>query len=340
VRAAFCDRAGEIAIREVADLTPRSGEAVVRVVACGICGSDLHWYGGAGTPPSVCPGHEIVGVVTAVAGSAAVREGDRVAVEPLRPCRRCERCRRGDYNLCAQLSILGVHEDGGLADAVRVPVESLYPLPAALETLDAVLTEPLAVAVHGARLGGVGAGSRVLVLGAGAIGLLGVVAARWLGAVEILVTARYPQQAEQARRLGASTVFATDAEGRAGLREAAAARDIDVVLETVGGSAPTLRQAVQAVGPGGTAVVLGLYDEDPPYPALTALIKEVRIVGSIVYNRSAGASDFETALEILRNEATSLRQLVTHRFALHDADRAFRTAADKTTGAIKIAICP
>lgn len=87
-------------------------------------------------------------------------------------------------------------------------------------------------------------------------------------------------------------------------------------------------------------VVLGLFDVDPPYPALAALVKEARVVGSIVYNRTAAGSDFEIALEFLRDEAATLRALVTHRFSLSDAQAAFRTAADKSTGAIKVAICP
>ncbi len=340
MRAAFCERAGEIAIREVADLTPRAGEAIVRVAACGICGSDLHWFGGAGTPPAVCPGHEIVGEVVALAGGGVAREGDAVAVEPLRSCRSCARCRRGDYHLCDQLRILGVHEDGGLAEAVRVPIEALYLIPAGLSLSDAVLTEPLAVTVHAARLGGVVAGSRVVILGAGAIGLLAIVACRRLGAAEVLVSARHAHQRDQALRLGATAVFPTDRDGRGALRTAAAVHDVDVVLETVGGSAPTLRQAIHLVGPGGTVVVLGLFDVDPPYPALAALVKEARVVGSIVYNRTAAGSDFEIALEFLRDEAATLRALVTHRFSLSDAQAAFRTAADKSTGAIKVAICP
>ncbi len=341
MRAAFCPSAGEIVVREVDDLVPVEGEAVVRVAACGICGSDLHWYGGAGGPPSVCPGHEIVGEVGAVAAGGPLREGDRVAVEPLRPCRRCERCRRGDYHLCSRLRIIGVSDDGGLAEAVRVPVESLYVLPRGLPTAAAVLTEPLAVAVHAARLGGVGADtSRVLVLGAGAIGLLSVVAARAMGASEVAVTARYPHQAEAALRLGATSVFATDKEGRAALAESARERDIDVVIETVGGDAPTLQQGVFAVAPGGTVVVLGLYNQDPPYPSLVALAKEVRTVGSMVYNRTGGVSDFERTLAILAAEHELLAPLVTHRFELDEVDRAFQTAADKTTGAVKVVIEP
>ncbi len=341
MRAAFCPSAGEIVLRDVADPTPSAGEAVVRVRACGICGSDLHWYGGAGGPPSVCPGHEIVGEVAAVAGGGALREGDRVAVEPLRPCRGCERCRRGDYHLCGRLRILGLHDDGGLAQSVKAPVASLYKLPDGLPMAEAVLTEPLAVSVHAARLGGIDRNTeRVLVLGAGAIGLLSIVAARALGAREVLVSARHPHQARAALELGADAVFATDEDGRAALSSSAAERDIAVVIETVGGEAPTLQQGVFAAAPGGTVVVLGLYTFNPPYPALVALAKEIRVVGSMVYNRGEAGSDFERTIEILEQERDKLAPLVTHRFGLERADDAFRTAADKTTGAVKVVIEP
>jgi 2-desacetyl-2-hydroxyethyl bacteriochlorophyllide A dehydrogenase len=338
--AAHCPRAGEIVVRPVTKLQAGVGDAIVRVTACGICGSDLHWYGGAGSPPTVCPGHEIVGEVIAIRGGGAIREGARVAVEPLRACRHCARCRRGDYHLCSDLRILGVHEAGGLAEAVRVPVESLYELPTGLEWCEAVLTEPLAVAVHAVRLGGVASGRRTLVLGAGAIGLLCVVAARAMGAGDVFVTARHPHQANAARRMGATAVFAADRDGRRALAEAARDGDIDVVLETVGGDASTLRQGVQAVAPGGTVVVLGLFHGDPPFPALAALVKEVRIVGSMVYNRSGPTSDFDRALRIIGESKGALRELVTHRVPLREADRAFRTAADKTTGAIKVIVEP
>jgi L-iditol 2-dehydrogenase len=341
VRAAFCSQPGEVVVRDVDDLVPGEGEAVVRVVACGICGSDLHWYNGTGVPPAVCPGHEIVGEVAAVGSAGGVREGDRVAIEPLRACRRCERCLRGDYHLCGKLRILGLSDDGGLADQVIAPLESLFVLPAGLPVRDAVLTEPLAVAVHAARIGGVDAGTdRVLVLGAGSIGLLSVVAARAMGAGEILVTARHPHQADAARRLGADRVFSTDDEGRAALAEAARETDIDVVLETVGGEARTLQQGIFAVGPGGTVVVLGVFTKDPSFPALVALAKEVRVIGSMVYNRSGGVADFERTLDILADRREVLVPLITHRFSLADVDRAFQTAADKSTGAVKVVIEP
>lgn len=338
--AASCERPGEILVRPVAPPVADVGEAIVRVAACGICGSDLHWYGGAGSPPSVCPGHEIVGEVVSIHGGAAIDEGARVAVEPVRACRRCARCLRGDYHLCSDLRILGVHDAGGLAEMVRVPIEALYALPPHLDWREAVLTEPLAVAVHAARLAGVAPGRRVAVLGAGAIGLLCVVAVRAMGVSEVFVTARHPHQAEAARRLGASEVFRADGDGRRALREEACRSDVDVVLETVGGDASTLREGVRVVAPGGTVLVLGLFHGEPPFPALSALIKEVRIVGSMIYNRSGGASDFDRAIGILSASKGALRGLVTHQFSLRDADRAFRTAADKSTGAIKVVVEP
>lgn len=338
--AAYCERPGSIAVRQVEDPHPAPGEAVVRVVACGICGSDLHWYGGASPPPPVCPGHEIVGEVAAIGGDSEISVGERVVVEPLRPCGACARCGRGDYHLCGMLRIIGVTDDGGLAEAVRVPIRSLYRLPAGLALSDVVLAEPLAVAIHAARLAGVGEGRRVIVLGAGAIGILSILACRAMGTAEIAATARYPHQADAARRAGADHVFAADREGRHALRALAGERDFDVVLETVGGTAPTLRQAIQVVAPGGCVVLLGLFHGDPPLPAMAALVKEVRIIGSMVYNRAAGASDFERALALIPAEREFMRQLVTHRFPLGSVDAAFRAAADKRGGAIKVLVEP
>ncbi len=329
-----------IELREVPEPIPGPEDAVVRVLACGICGSDLHWFSGGAPPPSVCPGHEMVGQVASAPRTSAVREGDRVAVEPLRPCLNCAECRRGEYNVCPRLHILGVHEDGGLADLVRVPAGALYKLPDGLALSDAVLTEPLAVAVHALRLAPLQPDQRVLVLGSGSIGLLTIVAALHLGAGEVWATARHPHQAALARRLGACRVFDTEREGRRALRDAASKNAVHVVAETVGGAASTLRQGVNAVAPGGTVLLLGLFDGDPPFPAIGVLIKEVRVVGSIVYNRRAGESDFERSIAILHSDSARLRELITHRFDLSEIQNAFETASDKTTGAVKVVLEP
>jgi len=341
MRAAFCPTAGVIELREVPDPEPAAGEVVVRVRACGICGSDLHWFHGALPPPPVCPGHEMAGEVAACAtGVRSVREGDRVAIEPMVVCRECEYCRSGMPQRCKRLRILGLQRDGGLADAVVVPGYALFSLPAALDWAVGALAEPTAICVHAVRLGGVGLGARVLVLGAGTIGLLAVLAARAAGAADVVVSARHPHQAAMARRFGASRVFAASADGEQERAVYAADHPIDVVIETVGGVADTIADGVHAVRPGGAVVVLGVFAAAPVLPALALIVKEVRVIGAMLYDRSGPRADFEITLDLLARHRDRVRELITHRIGLDAVQSAFAAAADKRSGAIKVTVTP
>ena len=341
MRAAFCPTAGVIELREVPDPEPGAGEVVLRVRACGICGSDLHWFQGALPPPPVCPGHEMAGEVAACgAGVRSVREGDRVAVEPMVVCRECEYCRGGMPQRCPRLRILGLQRPGGLADAIAVPSYALFALPAALEWPVGALAEPTAICVHAVRRGGVGLGARVLVLGAGTIGLLAVLAARAAGAADVVISARHPHQAMMARRLGANRVFTTSADGEQERAAYAADHPIDVVIETVGGSADTIADGVRAVRPGGAVVVLGLFATAPALPALALIVKEVRVVGAMLYDRSGPRAEFEIALDLLARQPDLMSELITHRMGLDAVQSAFAAAADKRSGAIKASVTP
>jgi len=341
VRAAFAPAAGRLDLRDVAAPAPGPGEVLVRVRACGICGSDLHWYAGAGAPPRVCPGHEIAGAVAALgAGVRGVRVDDAVAVEPAVVCGVCVACRAGLRQRCPRLRILGMHRPGGLADFVLAPADALFALPGGLDWALAALTEPLAVCVHAVRRAAIEPGQRVLILGAGAIGLLSVAAARAAGATEVWITARYLHQAALAQRLGATRVFAADADGDAERAALTAERPIDAVLETVGGAADTIADGVRAVRAGGTVVVLGVFSGAPTLPATTLLIKEVRLVGSMMYDRAGPQADFAAAIELLAAQADALSPLVTHRLGLDDVAQAFAAAADKGAGAVKVSVLP
>ena len=326
---------GRVNVVEAHVHDPASGEVRIAVRRCGICGSDLHWFHGRMAVPSVCPGHEISGVVEATGPSTdGWAEGDRVTVEPLVRCRRCPLCARGDYHLCRKLGIHGVTLPGGMASSLVVPTYSLHALPDVVDFEVGALAEPLAVAVHAMRLGAVGSGSNVMILGAGTIGLLSVVAAKYIGAEFIAITARHQQQRTLAQRLGANQVLASDRT-----------RDVEqrpqAVIETVGGTAPTVDDAVRSVARGGTVVITGLFDGTPTFDPLVMLMKEVRLVGSNTYNRPAGEpSDFEIAIEILSDRKQELRELVTHLFPLEQAQQAFETASDKSTGAVKVMLDP
>lgn len=326
--------AGRVEVVEGPCCDPAHGEVRVAVQRCGICGSDLHWFLGRQMLPPVCPGHEMSGIVDAVgAGVSGVREGDRVTVEPLVRCGECTLCRRGDYHLCARLQIPGLTAPGGMASSLVVPAYSLFTLPDSIDFELGALAEPTAVTVHALRLANVGSGSRVLILGAGTIGLLTAAAARHLGAEHVSITARHEHQREAALRLGCDEVLtpdsACDVSGHPG-----------AVIETVGGTASTLDDAVSVVARGGSVIVVGLFEQPPAFNPLTFIMKEVRIVGSMVYNRKAGRADFDIALEILTDHRSQLRPLVTHVVPLKDAQVAFETAADKKSGAVKVMLDP
>ena len=334
--AAFCTGKHTIEVRDSDLLKPSADEVLVRVRACGICGSDLHFYNGAFPAiASVSPGHEFCGEVAEIGdGVSGFAKGDRVVVEPIKSCRECAYCRTGQYQICPKHILLGTFVPGGLAEFITVPAYTLYPLPNALDWGLGALAEPLAVAVHGLHIVELALGERVLVMGSGTIGLLSVLAAKAAGAGEVVATYRYGHQAEAAIAAGADRVL-KDAE-TGGLEKAG----IDVVVETVGGAAPTLSQALGIVRPGGRISVLGLFTQPIQMNALGLMLKEVRMAGGITYCRPGQHSDFDTALSILLSHPDRARAIITHRFPLSEAAQAFATAADKSTGAIKVQVAP
>jgi 2-desacetyl-2-hydroxyethyl bacteriochlorophyllide A dehydrogenase len=331
--AAFCTGKETITLREADAPRPAAGDVLVRVRVCGICGSDLHFYGGSfPSAPNVSPGHEFAGEVAELGGGVtAFAVGDRVAVESIRSCRTCEYCTTGRYHLCRKRVLLGTGETGALAEFISLPAYMLYKLPDEVDFEIGALTEPLAVCVHGLHLANVRAGERVLVMGCGTIGVLSVLAARAMGA-EVIAVYRHDHQGEAALAAGATRIV-RDGE-TAGLE-----RDgIDVVVETVGGQAPTLAQALGIVRPGGRIAVLGVFTQPAPLNVLGLVLKEVTIVGGITYCRPGLRPDFDVALGILRNNPDRARALITHRFPLAEAAKAFATAADKSTKSLKVQV--
>lgn len=341
MRAARYGGPKHVRLVDVPEPAPRPGEVIVRVRACGICGSDLHRYRAGGMGSAWIPGHEIAGEVAALGtGVSGWDEGAPVAVEPWFTCRTCPRCLSGNYHLCAWRGLMGAAADGGLADLVRAPAYALFALPSRMAFDAGALAEPMAVAVHGARVAGIKAGDRVLVQGSGVIGLLSAWVARSLGA-EVTATARYPHQAEAAARFGASRVIPADKEHWHGLAELARARPFDVVLETVGGEADTLEQAPGLVRPGGTVCVLGVFFHPPRLNALALVLNEVRMVGAITYGRAPdGVADFDRALALLDADRDLAASLITHRRPLDDVAEAYALADDKASKALKVTVEP
>ena len=314
--------------------TPAADEVLVRVRACGICGSDLHFYHGVfPANPNISPGHEFAGEVAEVGQEVSgFEEGQRVVVEPIRRCQECAFCRTGRYHLCPKHMLLGTFAPGGLAEYLSVPAYTLYPLPDHLDFELGALVEPMAVAVHGVHLVNLAVGERVLVMGSGTIGLFSVIAAKAASAGEVISTYRHDHQGEAALAAGASRTI-RDSE-LTGLEK----EGIDVVIETIGGNAPTVAQALGAVRPGGRISVLGLFPGAVQLGGLALILKEVTVVGGITYCRPGLHSDFDVAIGILRSDPQRARAVITHRFPLDEAALAFATAADKGTKSLKVQV--
>ena len=320
-------------VRETDDPQPGPGEVLVRVRQCGICGSDLHFYNGHLPPSPASLGHEFTGEVAALGeGVEGFAEGDRVAVEPIRACQTCSYCRSGHYNLCPERILLGAYHPGGLADYIAVPTYALYKLPDNVDFETGALAEPLAVCVHGLHIVDLCAGERVLVLGSGTIGLFSVLVARHFGASEVIATYRHDHQGEAAQAMGATRVLKDSELGD--LKRGS----VDVVVETVGGSAPTLSDGLRLVRFGGRVSVLGLFTRPVEVDALSLMRNEITVTGAITYCRPGLQSDFDVALDIISADPERVRRIITHRFSLDDAGPAFATAADKTQGSLKVHI--
>jgi threonine dehydrogenase-like Zn-dependent dehydrogenase len=199
------------------------------------------------------------------------------------------------------------------------------------------LVEPLAVGVHGLRWSRMQPGATVVVIGAGTIGLTTLIAARALGAGAVHIIARHPHQAALARELGAATVLPDDPAANAELvRYLTGGLGADLVVETVGSHADTVNLAWDVVRRQGTVAVLGIFRQRVPVDLLTPVMREIWVTFPIGYGVVDGRHDYDVAIELIAGGQTRIERLVTSRFPLTEAPAAFQTAADKSTGSVKV----
>jgi 2-desacetyl-2-hydroxyethyl bacteriochlorophyllide A dehydrogenase len=328
-------------VRDVPVPALEPDEVLVRIGAAGICGSDLHAFR-MEVPrrrmAGIGPGHEIAGEVIAVGeGVAGPVPGTRVAVFGGKVCKTCAFCRGGRPQLCGKIRLAGQNYPGGMAEYFVAQDGMVCPLPDTVDWPLAALCEPLAICLHGLKKVGRLRGRRVLVLGAGTIGLLAALVALDAGAEAVAITARYHHQAAAARALGVHEIY--DPEEIA--RGAPASRlDWDVVVEAVGGNAPTLQQAIDVAARGATVLLIGAHHAAQPILTTRVFRHELTIVGSFGCNYLGPRSDFEASLALIETYRDRLAPLVTHTFPLHDVSAAFAAALDKRSGAIKVSVLP
>jgi len=310
--------------------TPRigPGELLVRVMASGICGSDvMEWYR-VRTAPRVL-GHEITGEVAAVGeGVEGFRPGDRVFVSHHVPCNTCHYCLHGHHTACETLHRTNI-DPGGFAEYVRVPAlhvdRGVFRLPQRMSWEEGTFIEPLACVVRAQRLMRLGPGHSVLVLGSGISGLLHVALARVLGAARIVATDIHPHRLALARRFGADLALHAEEDVPSRLREANGGRLADAVVVCTG-ALPAFQQALQCVDRGGTVLFFA-----PTEPGVTLpLPVNAFWRNGITLMPSYGASplDITQALALLEARRIPVEAMITHRLGLAETGTGFRLVAE------------
>lgn len=328
MRVSVLRAAGDLSVEERPDPLPAPHEVLVRVASVGVCGSDVHYFehGRIGSYVVERPlvlGHEPSGEVVAVGERVTLLEpGQRVSIEPGVPDFTCGECLAGRYNLCAGVRFFATPPiDGAFAELVTVHERFAHPVPDSMSDDAAALLEPLSVALWACRKGAVGAGSRVLVTGAGPVGLVAVQAALALGAAEVVVTDVNPHRLALARDLGATAVIDVGATSLAG-----SGIDAEVLLECSGRPA-AVADGIGALVPAGRAVLVGMGSDSVPLPVSRIQERELVVTGTFRY-----AHTWPAAIALVASGRVQLDRLVTGRYGLGQVREALTAArTDPTT---------
>jgi L-iditol 2-dehydrogenase len=305
---------------------PGPGEVLIHITATGICGSDLHTYLDGRISDTVLKaplilGHEFAGIIEAVGKNVKnLRPGTRVAVDPAQPCHRCDLCERGHPHLCRRLHFCGLYpDDGSLAEFIRVPAKTCFPVPKTIDDIEAALLEPLGVALHATTLAKIHDGDRVAVLGAGPIGLLLIQTAKLAGASEVFVSDPHAWRVTLARKFGAQPLPDKT--------------EVDVVLEAAWGG-EAIAQSIEIVRPAGRVVLVGIPSEDRcAFKHSTARRKGL----TVLFSRRMKHT-YPRAIQLVSSGRVDLASLVTHRFPLRRTAKALALCADYQDKVVKAVI--
>uniref|UniRef100_A0A915PGE6 Sorbitol dehydrogenase n=1 Tax=Setaria digitata TaxID=48799 RepID=A0A915PGE6_9BILA len=309
---------------------PKSGQLLIKVCTVGICGTDISfWTRGEIGPfkPSkpMVMGHECSGVVSGLGPDVhGFTIGDRVAIEPGVPCRKCEFCKRGRYNLCHKMEFFSLPPtDGAMRRFVAVDADYCFKIPDTMTMEEASFLEPLSVGLHVCRKAKIGIGNKVLVLGAGPVGLVSMMIAKATNATVAAVTDILDHRLKIAKEVGADetvNVKGLSATDAAKMIEEKIGGAADVVIECCGAQA-SIELAIKAVKDGGKVMLVALGAEYVNIPILEVVAKEVTVHGVIKYSNT-----WPAAIELIRSGKIQLDKLTTAHYKLEEAVEAFKFA--------------
>jgi L-iditol 2-dehydrogenase len=306
---------------------PGPGEVLIRVAACGICGSDVHGYDGTSGRriPPIVMGHEAAGIVAATgAGVSSFKVGDRVTFDSTVYCGECAFCKRGEVNLCDRREVIGVscgdyRRHGAFAEYIAVPERILYHLPEAMSFPEAAMLEAISVALHAVHVTGDVKGQIALVIGAGMIGLLTMQAARAAGAARVMIADIDTTRLNLARSLDVDEALnLSGAELTQEILKQTGGVGADVVLEAVGRN-ETIATAIDCVRKGGTVTLIGNITPKVELPLQKVVSRQIRLQGS-----AASAGEYPEAIELVASGQIKVTPLITAVAPLEDGPQWFK----------------
>ncbi|MER8365342.1 zinc-dependent alcohol dehydrogenase family protein [Mesorhizobium sp. M1348] len=339
MKAVRLERVGGLAVCEVEKPTAGPGELLVRIEACGVCGTDRHLFHGEFpcTPP-VTLGHEFSGIVEAIGPAVSgFSVGDRVTGDPNIACGRCAHCQAGRVNLCGNLRAIGIHRDGGFAEYLVLPQKQAFVLPGNLAPTHGAFCEPLGCCLHGVDLAAIKPGSSVAVLGGGVIGLLTVQLAKLAGATTIILSTRQASRRALAEQLGATATVDPGASdvidaivGRSGLMPGG----VDVVFECAGVK-DTVEQSMRLAKAGGTIVVVGVMPQGmkAAFEPFDLLFRELKVLGSFL-----NPFTHRRAADLIASGAIEVDRLISRQVSLDEAVAII--ANPPAPGEVKVLVVP
>lgn len=334
MKAVLIDEPGKVSVQEREKPTAGPGQAVIRVKASGVCGTDLHIFKGEflGSYPIV-PGHEIAGIVEQVGeGVDEFRPGDGVAIEPNISCGKCAMCQMNEQNFCLNWQAIGVTLPGGMAEYVKSPVTQLFPI-GDMDFGRAAFVEPLSCVLHGIKRVGIRLGDDVAVIGAGAIGILLMQMAKRSGAARVTVADVVQKRLHLASELGADEVVDTSD----GIQSLAAKKPegYDVLIEATG--APSIVEELPGLPRRGGKILL--FGVCPDKASVSWSPFEIYRKGLSIFATYTSVRNSIAAVRLLQEEAVRVEELITHRFSLDEFAEAM-ALAEKPGESVKIQIVP
>jgi len=313
-----------------------ASEALVRIRAAAVCGSDLHgWLGHSrGRVPPLVLGHEMAGEVVEVRGDGAVAAGARVAVYPLMGCGHCAYCTSGRDYLCPSRKLLGLHIPGGFAEYVKAPIVNLDTLPPEVDFTGGALVESLACGIHTAGLASRERGP-LAILGAGPVGLMGLTAARQAGFSKIAVVEVNPHRVEVARRLGADlTVNPKAPNALEELQGFFGGEGCAVVLDAAGFTV-TRQSALRLVRTAGLIILAGLGEQETAFDCVDVIRREIRLTGAFAYSRR----EFQSAVKWIAEGRLATADWISEA-PLADGQTVFESLVDPQSTRVKVVLKP